>query len=171
MRDARDAEDALLLQNRDYASLVAAYHEVVRQRCRIRVRGEAANDVAQNVWLRLLSELERGKTYGIPFRVVLHQVVGWTIDDHFAGRPTHVALPDGWDAPIVEESFREIEDHDRLRALFDALPEVDRAVMELRYLDGLEIDEIAARLGKTRNAVDQALWRSHGKLREMLRGA
>ena len=40
--------------------------------------------------------------------------------------------------------------------------------MELRYLDGLEIEQIAERLGLTRNAVDQALHRGHKKLREDL---
>ena len=40
--------------------------------------------------------------------------------------------------------------------------------MELRYLERLEIDQIAERLGMKRNAVDQALHRGHRKLRETL---
>jgi len=35
----------------------------------------------------------------------------------------------------------------------------------LRYLEGIDIAEIAAREGVTRNAVDQALYRRHAKLR------
>jgi DNA-directed RNA polymerase specialized sigma24 family protein len=39
-------------------------------------------------------------------------------------------------------------------------------VLELRYRDGREIDQIAEQLGLTRNAIDQALHRGHAKLRE-----
>lgn len=41
-------------------------------------------------------------------------------------------------------------------------------MLELRYREGLEIDEIAERLDMTRNAVDQALHRGHSRLRERI---
>jgi DNA-directed RNA polymerase specialized sigma24 family protein len=40
--------------------------------------------------------------------------------------------------------------------------------MQLTYLEGLEPDEIAGRLGMERNAVYQALHRGHKKIREIL---
>jgi hypothetical protein len=43
--------------------------------------------------VRLWSELRQGKAYSVPFRVVVHKVIGWTLSDYFAGRPTHVPLP------------------------------------------------------------------------------
>lgn len=49
MRDARDAEDALLLETGDHAGLLAAWHDVIVQRCLVRVRSDAAYDVAQDV--------------------------------------------------------------------------------------------------------------------------
>ena len=49
---------------------------------------------------------------------------------------------------------------------FADLPERARRVCELRYLLGLEIDEIARQLEMTRNAVDQALHRAHARLRD-----
>jgi hypothetical protein len=89
MRDARDAEDALLLQSGDHPALIAAYHEVVVQRCLIAVRSEAGYDVAQNVFERLLKELARGKRYRVPYRVVVHKVVDWTVKEHsWDVRPT-----------------------------------------------------------------------------------
>ena len=166
MRDARDAEDALLLQNGDHAALIAAYHEVVVQRCRIAVRSEAGYDVAQNVFERLLKELARGKRYRVPYRVVVHKVVDWTVKEHFQGRPTDVALPDGWDPADEADPYGSLGDDAALEDLFAELPEGTRRVLDLRYREGLEIDEIAERLGMTRNAVDQALHRGHSRLRE-----
>jgi RNA polymerase sigma factor (sigma-70 family) len=166
MHDARDAEDALLLERGDHAELLAAWQPVILQRCRVRVRGDAAWDVAQDVCERLLGELARGKRYPVPYRVVVHKVVDWTVKDHFAGRPTHVALPDGWDPVSDDDDLGAFEQKHDLGVLFAELPAGDREVAELRYLEGLEIEQVAEELGKTRNAIDQALWRIHKRLRE-----
>jgi RNA polymerase sigma factor (sigma-70 family) len=168
MRDARDAEDALLLENGDHAALIAAYHAIVVQRCLIAVRSEAGYDVAQNVFERLLKELTARKRYRVPYRVVVHKVVDWTVQEHFQGLPTDVPLPDGWDPVDEADPYRTVEDDEVLAALFADLPEGSRRVLELRYREGLGIDEVAERLGMTRNAVDQALHRGHSKLRERI---
>ena len=167
MHDARDAEDAHLLERGDHAALIAAYEDVVVQRCLIATRGNEGYDVAQNVFLRLLQELDRGRRYAVPYRVVVHKVVDWTVKEHFADRPTDVALPEGWDPVDESDPYAEVDDSD-LDALWADLAEGDRRVLDLRYVQGLEIDEIAERLGKTRNAVDQALHRAHDKLRTLI---
>jgi RNA polymerase sigma factor (sigma-70 family) len=166
---ASDADDARHLAAGDIAWLLARYEPVVRARCVARLRGHpAAEDVAQDVMLRLLAEFHRGRRYeGLPYRVVVHQVTTWTIDDHFAGRPTDARLPEGWE-PAAPDSADEVVERHSLGALLAPLPDGSRRVLELRYLDGMEIDEIADRLGMTRNAVDQALHRGHRALREAL---
>jgi len=100
-----DAEDARHLSDGDIAYLLAKYEPAVRARCVARLRGDlAADDVAQSVLLRLLAEFHRGKRYGdVPYRVVVHQVVGWTLQDHFAGRSIDVPLPEGWEPAVHDE--------------------------------------------------------------------
>ena len=168
MRDARDAEDALLLENGDHAVLLAAYYDVIVQRCLVAVRSDAAYDVAHDVCERLLKELQRGRRYPVPYRVVVHNVVTWTIKDHFAGRPTDVPLLDDWDPASGENPYRTFEEDHDLEQLFADLPDGARRVLDLRYREGLEIDEIAERLELKRNAVDQALHRGHEKLKELV---
>jgi DNA-directed RNA polymerase specialized sigma24 family protein len=167
-RNARDAEDALLLETGDHTALLAAYYPVVRQRCMLGVRGDAAEDVAHDVCARLASELCRGKRYRVPYRVVVHQLVSWTIKDHHAGIPTDLPLPYGWDAVGADNPFALFESDYDLDQLLHGLSDGDREVAELRYRSALEIDQIAERLGKQRNAVDQALWRAHRKLRVLI---
>jgi RNA polymerase sigma factor (sigma-70 family) len=167
-----DADDAKLLQERRIDVLLAKYEPVILGRCIARLHGDlAAEDVAQNVMLRLLQEFHRGKSYGeTPYRVVVHQVVTWTIADHFADRPTDVPLPDGWDPAADDPNDDALAGHD-LRRLFAPLPEGTRRVLEHRYLLGFEIEDIAEQLQMTRNAVDQALHRGHARLREALADA
>ena len=65
--------------------------------------------------------------------------------------------------------FASFEEAFDLERVFEELPDGDREACRLRYLEGLEIDEIAGRLGKTRNAVDQSLHRAHKRLKELAR--
>ena len=166
MHDARDAEDALLLERGDHETLIAAYKDVVVQRCLVGTRDEAGYDVAQNVFLRLWQELRRGKRYTVPYRVVVHKVVDWTLKEHFAGGRTELPLPEGWDPADPVDPYADVDDSD-LDALWADLPAGDRDVLDLRYMHGLEISEIATRLAKEPNAVHQALHRAHAKLRRM----
>jgi RNA polymerase sigma factor (sigma-70 family) len=165
MADARDAEDNRLLKEGDYATLLATYYPIAVDRLRLRLPDDDAYEVAGNVMLRLLTELTRGKRYPVPFRVVVHKVIEWTLKEFRMGRPIELPLED-WDPESGENPFEAVEQRYDLERLFAELPEREREVLRLRYIEGLEISEIAAQLGMTRNAVDQALHRGHGKLRE-----
>jgi RNA polymerase sigma factor (sigma-70 family) len=166
-----DGADALLLARGEHARLLAKYEPVIIGRCIAELRGHPdADDVAQDVKVRLWTELRKGKTYSVPFRVVVHNVIRWTLKDYYARRPTHVPLADDWDPADPADDLEGLLDRDAVSAMLDGLDGRAREVMELRYLDRLEIAEIAKRLGIERNAVDQALHNGHRKLRETLAG-
>ena len=57
VRDARDVEDARLLETGEHELLLATYLDTIVDRCRAKVYGPEAEDVAQSVVLRLWSEL------------------------------------------------------------------------------------------------------------------
>jgi RNA polymerase sigma factor (sigma-70 family) len=163
-----DAEDTQLLRDQDIATLFAKYEPVIVGRCVARIRTLDAEDVAQNVMLRLFSEFRKGKSYRVPYRVVVHQVIGWTIADYFEGRPTDPPLPDDWEPADPGDEAGGIVSRYYLEELIAGLPEQTRRVIELRYLRGLEHEQIAGELGITRNNVDQRLHQGHKALRETL---
>lgn len=165
MPDARDAEDTRLLDAQDYPRLLATYYRVVVERCRLRLPDADAYEVAHNVMERLLRELTAGTRYPVPFRVAIHQVTTWKIKE-FQTRGRVELLPEDWDPASGEDPFEPFEQGHDLLLLFAGLPPRVRDVMRLRYLEGLDIGEIAERLGMTRNAVDQALHRGHATIRE-----
>lgn len=166
MHDARDAEDKRLLESGEYARLLESYYGVIVKRCQARTRSDGeAFDVAADVVVRLLGELKSDKRYPVPFRVVVHKIVGWKLAEHFAGRSSDVELGDDL---ADDRAYDVAENRHDLLALLESLPQREREVAGLRTLAGLEPDEIAMRLGITRNNVDQAWHRAKGKLRERL---
>jgi RNA polymerase sigma factor (sigma-70 family) len=168
MHDARDAEDRRLLETGDHKLLLAGYFDRVRELCFLRLRDrQLADEAAQQVFVRLLDELRRGKTYAVPFRVVVWNVVGWTCSGLTRGAKEGSSLPDGWD-PAAPDAFEECEDEYDVGLLIADLPDRQREVLDLVYREGLSPAQVAERLGITRNAVDQALHNGHCKLAEKL---
>jgi len=159
-------DDEALLASGDHAALLARYEPVIVARCVAALRGHLdAEDVAQDVKLRLWRELRAGKAYRVPYRVVVHKVIGWTLSDYWAGRDTTLPLPEGWE-PAVED-----DPDGRLivESLLAELPPRERAVWSLHCGEGLGPEQIAERLQIERNNVDQALHRGRTKLSTKLR--
>jgi RNA polymerase sigma factor (sigma-70 family) len=168
MHDARDAEDKRLLDEKNHKLLLAGYFHQVRERCFLRLRDrDAADDAAQQVFLRLAKELERGRTYPVPYRVVVHKVTDWVLRGFYPGTKGDGALPEDWD-PEAPDAYNELEQDLDLERLFSELPPRQREVAELLYVGGLSPDQIAERLGLKRNAVDQAAHNARKKLLEKL---
>lgn len=167
MHDARDAEDERLLAAGEHQRLVESYYGVVLDRCRARLRDEGdAIDVAAEVAVRLLAELKRGKAYDAPFRVVVQQVTSWKIKEFFAPAPVaEVELDELLAGTRDDGGFAAFESDFDLERLFAKLPPRDREIATLRWREGLEIVDVAARLGVNRNAVDQSLHRTTTWLR------
>jgi RNA polymerase sigma factor (sigma-70 family) len=168
MHDARDVEDKRLLEAGDHKLLLAGYFHAVRELCFLRLRDrEAADEAAQLVFVRLLNELKKGKTYSVPFRVVVWKVVDWTTRGFYLGSKHDATLPDDWDAAAVDE-FEGVDDEHDFGQLIADLPSRQREVLDLIYREGLSHEQTAKRLGLKRNAVDQALHNGHRKLAEKL---
>jgi len=166
MHDARDAEDQRLLDAGELSLLVESYYGVMLDRCRARVWPEAdAIGVAAEVAIRLLSELKRGRRYRVPFRVVVHKVIGWKIQEHFSpARVKEVELEE-WLQEASTESQSELEPDAGFDALLEGLTELEQEVLRLRYADDLGFQEIATKLDKEPNAVHQIHHRALTKLR------
>jgi RNA polymerase sigma factor (sigma-70 family) len=163
----RDAEDDALLAAGRHADLLAAYYPVILARLRLRLPEFDVGDVAHAVVERLLRELRRGRTYRVPYRVVVHKVVDWKLREHW-GEPADDPLPP--DPPATDDPLGDAETRIGLEQMIAMLPPREAEVMRLRLLEGLEIAEIAERLGMTRNAVDQAIHRARRRLAELLDG-
>ena len=170
MNNETDAADAKSLAAGEIEVLLARYDDAIRDRCVAKLKGHVdADDVAQNVRLRLFAEFHRGKTYGAtPYRVVVHKVIGWTVGDYYDSRPLDVPLPEDWSPEDTHPAHEQFIEAEYLGSLFADLPEQTRRVMELRYLDGLELIQIAEQLDMKLNAVYQRLHDGHQRLKELL---
>jgi RNA polymerase sigma-B factor len=93
-------------------------------------------------------------------------------------RALSIDLPTGAgnDDPVIELGqedigFRQLENRQLLTKLLDRLPDRDRRILELRFLEELTQSEIAAQVGVSQMCVSRVLARTLGRLRVWARTA
>jgi RNA polymerase sigma-70 factor (ECF subfamily) len=127
-----------------------------------------AEDITSDVFERALTNLARYEWRGLPFSAWLFRIAA----NAMADRRRQIArdssdLPP--DMPDPRES-EEIERHAMLFQLVERLPEAQRQVIEMRFVDQKSIREVATALDRSEGAVKQLQLRAIENLRKHMEG-
>lgn len=156
-------------------SLLRQIRPMVVRYCRARLGHiggyhQAADDVAQEVCIAVLTALPRYRDMGRPFASFVFGIASHKVADarRYAARlaiPTG-DLPDGPDdRPGPEETVVADLERQRARALLARLPDHQRELLVLRVLTGLSAQETGQTLGMSAGAVRVAQHRALARLR------
>jgi RNA polymerase sigma-70 factor, ECF subfamily len=135
----------------------------------------AADDVAQEVCIAVLSALPRYRDMGRPFVSFVFGIASHKVADaqRSAARqavPT-ADMPDGpEDGPGPEETVIAYFEAEWVRSLLARLPAQQRELLALRVLSGLSAEETGQILGMSAGAVRVAQHRALARLREIVAG-
>ncbi|WP_425547829.1 sigma-70 family RNA polymerase sigma factor [Actinocorallia longicatena] len=157
--------------------LIGRVRPMVVRYCRARlgrVSGQyhAADDVAQEVCIAVLSALPRYRDMGRPFASFVFGIAAHKIADALRSAirtavPTE-DLPDGPDErPGPEETAIRYLEAEQARDLLYRLPDQQRELVLLRVVAGLSAEETGNVLGMTAGAVRVAQHRALARLRAM----
>jgi RNA polymerase sigma-70 factor (ECF subfamily) len=123
-----------------------------------------AEDVTSEVFRRALEYLPRYEWRGTPFAAWLFRIAANTL----VTRWEHAAREAGETSEYfgeIAETDRELERRAMLFELIARLPDVQRSVIELRFIEGFSTAEVAVRIGKSEGAVKQLQRRAIEQLR------
>lgn len=127
-----------------------------------------AEDITSEVFERALANLSRFEWRGVPFVAWLYRIAANALADR-RRQIEHDSADSPPDVPDAREA-EEIERRAMVFQLVDRLPEVQRQVIELRFVDQKSIREIAAALGRSEGAVKQLQLRALENLRKSMEG-
>ena len=127
-----------------------------------------AEDITSAVFEKALANLARFEWRGVPFVAWLYRIAANALADRRRQieRDSSDSLPDVPDGREAEE----IERRAMLFQLVDRLPEVQRQVIEMRFVDQRSIREIATALDRSEGAVKQLQLRALENLRKSMEG-
>ena len=140
------------------------YAYVIR---RTGVRAEA-EDITSDVFERALTNLSRFEWRGVPFVAWLYRIAANALADRRRETARDSSEPPP-DVPDARESD-EIERRTILFELVERLPDAQRQVIEMRFVEEKSIREIAAALDRSEGAVKQLQLRALQNLRKSMEG-
>ena len=157
-------------------AVLRALRPVILRYCRARLSQHAADDVAQEVCLALISA-RHGRPDGLPagrtvtayaFGIAQHKVA----DAMRASARLAVPVPElpdtADDRPGPEETVLARWEGDRLRRALAQLPPPQRRLLLLRVVSGFTAAQTGAVLGMSAEAVRVAQHRALGRMRKLL---
>ena len=174
--DERRAVDLAKSGDQDALSqLYAFYFPRVYRYVSGRVRStEDAEDVTEEIFLRVIANLSRFKWRGLPFgawvfRIARNEVTSHARRQKRRGLPAELseALPDTTQDHVAAYEFSTTLDVVREAAA--KLPNAQRDVIALRFGAGLSVAETANTLGKTENNVKVLQHKAIARLQGMVR--
>ena len=123
-----------------------------------------AEDVTSEVFEQALTNLGKFEWRGVPFVAWLFRIAANALADHWKrqGRDSQELPPD-----VPDE--RERQDIDRRLSLFqlvDRLPDAQRQVIQMRFVEDRSIREVAAALDRSEGAIKQLQLRAIDTLRK-----
>jgi len=129
---------------------------------------QEAQDLTSDVFQRALGNLHRFEWRGVPFVGWLYRMAANAIADHY--RQKSRELP--WEQPeITSDEMEQAERRASLSRCVDRLPQEQRRVIVMRFMEERSIREIAGELGKSEGAIKQLQWRAMQKLRAEMNNA
>lgn len=156
-------------------SLLRQIRPMVLRYCRARLgrisgHHHAADDVAQEVCIALVSALPRYRDMGRPFASFVYGIASHKVADAMRSAanlaiPTEDLPDEADDRPGPEETAVAYLEAERVRALLRRLPRQQRELLVLRVLAGLSAQETGNELGMSAGAVRVAQHRALARLR------
>jgi RNA polymerase sigma-70 factor (ECF subfamily) len=144
------------------------FHRVYAYAARRTGSRAEAEDITSEVFEQAFTNLRKYEWRGVPFVAWLYRIAANAVADRWrqTSRDSDGPPPDVADG-------REAEDTERRAMLFqlvDRLPDVQRQVIEMRFVDQKSIREVAAALERSEGAVKQLQLRALENLRKSLEG-
>jgi RNA polymerase sigma-70 factor (ECF subfamily) len=162
----------------DPIALTALYEEHAPQLyryflTRLDGRSQQAEDLTEEVFVRVIERLERYEDRGLPFAAWLFRIAHNLLIDHQRRQPKQpmVAIDECEElrGPAEKQIQQALDQHEISITIARLTPD-QRNVIQLRFMEGLSIIETAAALGKSEESVKKLQARGLMTMRRILEG-
>ena len=128
-------------------------------------------DLTSEVFRHALAHLDRFDWRGVPFAAWLYRIAANLISDRWQRSGREIADDSIETASVNSVEIEEVERRATLFRLVESLPEEQRRVVVMRFVEEKSIKEVAREIRKTEGAVKQLQFRALSNLRARMEGA
>jgi RNA polymerase sigma-70 factor, ECF subfamily len=142
-----------------------------------------AEDIVSETFIRIIEKIGGYEQRGVPFRAWVFRIAHNTLANHLRHRYRHgtVSLdavneegeriidpPSDWGAADGGELGTQIAEREELQQAILTLPEDQKAVFVLRFIEGFELDQVASMLERSIASIKSLQYRAVTNLRRTL---
>ncbi|MGI9194418.1 MAG: RNA polymerase sigma factor [Actinomycetota bacterium] len=149
-----------------FGEIYRLHHQALFRYARYRLGQQAAEDAVSETFVRAWQGLPRYRETGAPFVSWLYGIARHVVVD--AGNAERRVEPRGEFPDHAIELALGTVDHIELADAISALPQKQRQVIELKFLIGLNNEEVGKALGKSPGAVNAQQWRALEGLKRIM---
>lgn len=166
--DERHLVEAAQRDPRRFAEIYELhFHRVYAYVLRRVQRREEAEDLTSEVFHHALAKIKSFEWRGVPFSAWLMRIAANVITDRWRGTRDSETVPED----LEDSEAEDIEQCALLSQLVQGLPQDQKRVVLLRFVEQKSIKEIASELKRTEGAIKQLQFRALEKLRAQMEGA
>ena len=163
----RQEEDALEYVVDYYLPLVkSVVYKVLTQLKQDHILEECINDIFLSVW----ENSDQFKGDAIDFRKWICAIAKFKAIDYYRKTGKSMEVSSEHTDLLVEDSVEDVliqlENHEELLNLINGLEATDREIFVMKFFLGVKTEDIAARFGLTRAAIDNRVYRGKKKLQQ-----
>lgn len=152
-----------------YGELFNRFHdEIYRFAARRLGDPSLGQDVAADTFVDAFGALGRFAWRGVPFEAWLYTIARRRIADQMRARTRRARAESQEQAAFHDDHSRGVIDSVDMREMISKLPGAERDVIELRFMEDLDVEQTASRLGKRPGAVRVAQHRALARLRRWM---
>ena len=150
-----------------YGMIFERFHdEVYRFATRRLGDPHAGQDAAADTFADAFAGMHRFRWRGVPFEAWLYTIARRRVADRMRARERAGTYAEQMD--VSEDPSRGVLDRLSLRGLIARLSPTEREVIELRFMEDMDVEQTALRLGKRAGAIRVAQHRGLARLRAMM---
>ncbi len=142
-----------------------------------------AEDIVSETFTRIIEKVGGYVQREVPFKAWVFRIAHNLLVDHFRQRNRHKAVsleavdwdnslivnpPSDWGAADGGEMAEQLAEREELQQAIVALPEDQRAVFVLRFVEGFELEQVSTMLEKSVAAIKSLQYRAVRNLRQAL---
>ncbi|HEX2911318.1 MAG TPA: RNA polymerase sigma factor [Chloroflexia bacterium] len=142
-----------------------------------------AEDIVSETFTRIIEKIGNYEQREVPFKAWVFRIAHNLLVDHFRRHSRYRAVSldeidwesgppvipsSDWGAADGGELAQQMADRDELQSAVARLPEEQRTVFILRFIDGLELEQVASALDKSLASIKSLQYRAVRNLRALL---
>lgn len=151
-----------------YAMLFSRFHDEIYRFASRRIGDPVAGqDIAADTFVDAFGSIARFKWRGVPFEAWLYTIARRRIADLMRARARADRLTPPLEPSVASDHSGAVLDALHVRDLISRLSESERDVIELRFMEDLDVQQTALRLEKSAGAIRVTQHRALQRLRAM----